>query len=174
MARESAQSKLDRVRKPRVQIKYEVYKGDAMVMKELPFVMRVMGDFAAQSKKEQKKLKDREFVEIDRDTFDKVMSGMAPRLAFRVDDQLSGEPDKKLNVELEFRSIKDLAPENVARQIPAVRTLLEKREKLKTLLARMDGNDLLQAKFDEILSSTEKRDQLTRELGMDDQPPAAT
>lgn len=78
MAKESLQKKLDRVRPPRVQIKYEVYVGDAMEMKELPFVVGVLGDFSGKPEKALPALKDRKFVDIDRDNFNKVLSAMAP------------------------------------------------------------------------------------------------
>ena len=43
--KESLQHKIDRVRPPRVQITYDVEVGGAIELKELPFVLGVMGDF---------------------------------------------------------------------------------------------------------------------------------
>ena len=99
-----------------LQIKYKVETEDAEVETELPFVMGVMGDFTGQPDPDNPlpALKDRKFVEIDRDNFDDVLAGMAPRAAFKVDDKLSGEEDKQLNVELKFKSLDDFSPENVA------------------------------------------------------------
>src|SRR4051812_7054279 len=133
MAKESLQKKLDRVRPPRVQIKYEVYVGDAMEMKELPFVVGVLGDFSGKPDKPMPALRDRKFVDIDRDNFNKVLGAMTPRLAYQVDDKLTGTPDQKLNVELKFASMDDFSPENVVKQVPLLRALLEQRESLKNL-----------------------------------------
>src|SRR6476661_4277222 len=102
MARESVQKKLQRVRPPRVQITYDVQIGDAMELKELPFVVGVMGDYSGKPKEQLPKLKDRKFVGIARDSFHQVMKSMTPRLAFRVDDKISGKADSKMNVELNF------------------------------------------------------------------------
>ena len=116
MAKESTQHKLDRVRKPRVQITYDVEINGAMQLKELPFVVGVLGDYSGQPDKPLAALKDRKFVDIDRDNFDKVLAGMSPRLALRVDDKLSGKAGQQLNVELRFNNMDDFSPENVVQQ----------------------------------------------------------
>ena len=76
---ESTQHKLDRIRPPRVQITYDVEVGDAIEMKELPFVVGVLADLAGKPAEEPPKLKERKFVEIDRDNFNDVMESIAPR-----------------------------------------------------------------------------------------------
>jgi len=168
MAKESLQKKLDRVRPPRVQIKYEVEIGDAMELKELPFVLGIMGDYTGKPDKPLPPLKQRKFVNIDRDNFDKVMEGMGPRLAYRADDKLSGEADKQLNVELRFKKMDDFHPENVAKQIEPLRQLLETRDKLKDLMNKLEGNDKLDELLQGVLSNTENRAALSKELGVDE------
>ncbi|WP_157605667.1 type VI secretion system contractile sheath small subunit [Schlesneria paludicola] len=169
VAKESLQKKLDRVRPPRVQIRYEVYVGNAMEMKELPFVMGVLGDFSGKPDPNKKAvpLKDRKFINIDRDSFDGVMASkdMAPRLAYSVNDTLTGKADQQLNVELKFNKMEDFTPENVAKQIPALRALLEQREALKNLSSRLEGNDKLDDLLKQVLENSELRDSLAKELG---------
>ena len=165
MAKESTQHKLDRVRKPRVQITYDVEVNGAMQLKELPFVLGVMGDYSGKPDKPLPALKERKFVEVDRDNFDKVLAGIAPRLAFLVDDKLTGQEGQQLNVELRFQNIDDFAPENVVQQIDPMRKLLETRNKLKELLNKMEGNDKLEAMLEEIIKNTDQRDRLQRALG---------
>jgi type VI secretion system protein ImpB len=167
MAKESTQHKLDRVRKPRVQITYDVEVNGAMQLKELPFVVGVMGDFTGKPAKSLPPLKDRKFVQIDRDNFDQVLEAMAPRVAYRVDDKLTGTEGNQINVELKFKGMDDFAPENVAKQVDPLRKLLDTREKLKNLLNRMDGNDKLEELLDGILKNTESREQLTKTLGIE-------
>lgn len=171
MAKESLQKKLDRVRPPRVQIKYEVYVGDAMEMKELPFVMGVLGDYSGKPSKPLPALRDRKFVDIDRDNFNKVLGAMAPRLAFQVDETVSGEQGKTLNAELNFKSMDDFSPDAVVRQIPILAALLEQREKLKNLSSRLEGNDKLDELLQKVLSSSEMRESLAKELGTDNPAP---
>lgn len=165
MAKESLQKKLDRVRPPRVQIKYEVYVGDAMEMKELPFVVGVLGDFSGKPDKPLPALRDRKFVDIDRDNFNKVLGAMTPRLAMQVEDTVSGTPEQKLNVELKFHGMDDFTPENVVRQIPVLRALLEQRENLKNLSSRLEGNDKLDELLQQVLSNSDLRKSLQKELG---------
>lgn len=164
MAKESTQHKLDRVRKPRVHITYDVETLGGMQLKDLPFVVGVMGDFSGNPDVPLAPLKDRKFVEIDRDNFDSVLAGFNARLAYRVDNKLSGNEGEQLNVELRFKSLDDFEPQNVARQVEPLRQLLEVREKLKDLQTKMDGNDKLTAMLDGILQDAEKRDQIAKEL----------
>jgi type VI secretion system protein ImpB len=165
MARKSLQHTLDRVRAPRVQITYDVEIGDAIEKKEIPFVVGVLGDFSGKPDEPLPKLKDRKFVEIDRDNFDGVLAGMKPRLAFRVDNKLTDD-NTQLGVELRFKSLDDFHPEQVAQQIDPVRKLLEARRKLSDLVSKLDGNDKLDEILQDIISSTESLEKLAKEAGV--------
>jgi type VI secretion system protein ImpB len=173
MAKESTQHKLDRVRKPRVQITYDVEVNGAMQLKELPFVVGVLGDYSGNPAQPLPAMKDRKFVEIDRDNFDKVLSGMSPRLALRVDDKLTGKAGQQLNVELRFNNMDDFTPENVVKQVEPMRKLLETREKLKNLLNKMEGNDKLESMLEDIIKNTDHREKLSKDLGVSGSPPAS-
>jgi type VI secretion system protein ImpB len=116
MARESTQHKLDRVRPPRVHMTYDVEIGDAIVMKELPFVVGVLADLSGKPDEPLPLLRDRKFVDIDRDNFNEVLKGAKPRLAFRVDNKLTSD-DTKLGVELRFTNMDDFEPERVVQQV---------------------------------------------------------
>jgi type VI secretion system protein ImpB len=166
MARESTQHKLDRVRSPRVHITYDVEIGDAIEMKELPFVMGVLADLSGKPDAPLPRLRDRKFVEIDRDNFNDVLKGMKPHLAFRVDNKLTDD-DTKLGVELRFQNLDDFSPERVAEQVEPLKKLMEVRQQLKGLLAKTDGNDRLAERLQEIISNTEKLQQLGHETGLE-------
>lgn len=171
---ESLQHKLDRVRRPRVQITYDVETNGAMQKTELPFVVGVMADLSGQPKEALRPLKDRKFVPIDRDNFNDVLTKSAPRLAMKVQDRLTGK-DQKLAVELNFRHMDDFAPERVAEQIGPLRELLEMRQRLTQLQAKMEGNDKLDRLLNEVLSNTDKAMALAKELGIEtssETPPA--
>ena len=165
MAKESLQHTLDRVRAPRVQITYDVEVGDAIEMKEIPFVVGVLGDLSGKPDEPLPKLKDRKFVEIDRDNFDNVLAGMKPRLAFRADNKLTDD-DTKIAVELRFKSIDDFHPERVAEQITPVRKLVDARKRLSDLLNKLDGNDKLDELLQDVISSTDSLEKLGAEVGV--------
>lgn len=165
MATESLQHKLDRVRRPRVQLTYDVETGGAMEKKELPFVVGVMADLSAQPAEALRPLKERKFVPIDRDNFDEVLAKSTPRLAYKVTNRLTDE-GTDLPVELKFNNLDDFEPARVAEQVPALRKLLEVRGKLNELLGKMEGNDKLDQLLGEVLSNTEKAVALANELGI--------
>jgi type VI secretion system protein ImpB len=162
MARESTQHKLDRVRPPRVHITYDVELGEAIELKELPFVLGVLSDLSGKPDEPLSRMRDRKFVDIDRDNFNDVMRGMKPRLAFQVDNKLTND-DTKMGVELRFNAIEDLEPEQVARQVEPLRKLMEVRKQLSGLLAKADGNDKLSEKLREIIGNTELAERISKE-----------
>ena len=165
MAKESLQHTLDRVRSPRVQITYDVEIGDAIEMKEIPFVVGVISDLSGNPDEPLPKLKERKFIEIDRDNFNGVLEGMKPRLAFKVDNKLTDE-DTKMAVELRFKSMDDFHPEQVANQVTPVRKLVEARGRLSDLLNKLDGNDRLDELLQDVIASTDSLQELGDEVGV--------
>lgn len=171
MPRESTQHKLDRVRPPRVHVTYDVEIGDAIELKELPFVLGVMGDFTGMPEQPLPRLRDRKFVEVNPDNFDKVLEGMNPHLAFSVENKLSEDPDAgQLRVNLKFKSLDDFDPENVARQVKPLKELLDLRTKLSDLRGSLQGNDKLEAALLEAVGNADKLGKLKAEMGLDKAP----
>ena len=164
--RESLQHKIDRVRPPRVQITYDVEVGGAIELKELPFVIGVLGDFVGKPEEPLPALKNRKIVEIDPDNFDQVLSGMNPRLAYTVDNKLQDD-GSKLGVELKFNSIEDFEPDQVVQQVEPLRKLVEARQKLTDLRSKMDGNEKLESLLEDIISDSDKQKELSEALGLD-------
>lgn len=162
---ESVNTKLERVRAPRVHIKYEVETGGAIEMKELPFVMGVLGDLTGHPAEPLAKLKERKFVEVNPDNFDEVLKSMKPHLNYNVENLLSDEPDAgKIAVDLNFQSLDDFSPERVAEQVEPLRKLLELRRQLGDLRGSLQGNDKLDEVIQATLGSEERLNQLKSEL----------
>ena len=165
MAKQSTQHKLDRVRPPRVHVTYDVEVGDAIELKELPFVMGVLGDFTGQPEGPVSKLKDRKFVEVNPDNFDSVLEGMKPHVAFSVENKLSEDPEAgQLKVDLHFKSLEDFEPEQVARQVKPLKEMLDLRTKLSDLRGSLQGNDKLEELLLDAVGNTEKLAKLKGEL----------
>lgn len=160
--KESVQKRLQKVRPPRVQLTYDVEIGDAIEVKELPFVVGVLGDFAAQSKQDLGKVRDRKFVNIDMDNFDDVMEGMAPRAAYRVKNRLTPEGGE-IGVDLEFKKFEDFRPEAVVQNVEPLRKLMDARSKLADLRNKLAGNEKLEDLLSEVLGNTEQLQQAEQE-----------
>jgi type VI secretion system protein ImpB len=165
MARESTQQKLTRVRPPRVQITYDVEVGDAIELKELPFVMGVLADLTGQPPNPLPPMKERKFVEINPDNFDAVLANMGPRLEYSAENVLKDDPASgQLKVDLKFESIEDFSPERVARQVAPLQELLRLRTRLSDLRGSLQGNDKLDQVLFETMTNTELRERLRSEL----------
>jgi len=169
--KESLQHKLDRVRPPRVHITYDVELGGAIEQKELPFVIGVIGDFSGKPDQPLPRIKERKFIEVDRDNFDQVLAGMKPRLALRVDNKLAND-ESKMRVEVRFNSLEDFEPDKVVNQVEPLRKLVEARRRLSDLLSKMDGNDKLEELLQEVIQNTAAQKQLSQSLGLEEARPA--
>ncbi|MDE2367042.1 MAG: type VI secretion system contractile sheath small subunit [Betaproteobacteria bacterium] len=152
---ESIQHKLDRVRPPRVQITYDVETGNAIEKKELPLVVGILADLSGKPVNPPPKVRDRRFMQIDRDNFDDILVSIAPRLAIQVDNALQKD-GSKLNVELNFKSFEDFSPINIVQQVSPLRRLYEARLRLRDLLTKLDGNDDLDQLLQDIVNNTQE------------------
>jgi len=171
MARESVHKKLDRVRSPRVHVTYDVEIGDAIELKEIPFVMGVLADLSGKPEEALPRLKERRFIEINPDNFDSVLASMKPRVAFTVENKLSDDPNAgKIGVDLRFNSMEDFEPENVAKQVKPLRDLLDLRTKLSDLRGTLQGNEKLESLLQDVMANTESMDALKKELAQSKKP----
>jgi type VI secretion system protein ImpB len=162
----SINQKLERVRKPRVHIKYEVETDGAQIERELPFVVGVMGDFSGNPSQPLRPLKDRKFVQIDKDNFDDVMARIAPELNIRVKNTLKGD-DSEMPVQLKFNSMSDFDPAQIANQVPALKKLLDTRNQLRDLMTKVDRSTDLENLLERVLQNKEDLNKLSGELGID-------
>jgi len=160
----SAQHKLDRIRPPRVQITYDVEIGGALRAYELPFVMGILADLAGTPATPLPALKDRKFIDIDRDNINDVMASLNVQLPVRAKNVLGGDaPD--LNILLSFKSMDDFDPINLVGQVGPLTDLYNRRIALMDLVSKLDGNDALDAELRNIVENPDVLAQLQKELG---------
>jgi type VI secretion system protein ImpB len=163
---ESIHKKLERVRKPRVHITYEVETEGAMVERELPFVVGVMGDFSGDPTEPLKPLKDRKFIQVDRDNFNDVMARLTPGLNLKVENTLQDD-GSQMAVELKFRSMEDFEPGAIVNQVPALKKLMDTRNQLRDLMTKVDRSDQLEKVLERVLQSTDDLKKMGTDLGVE-------
>ncbi len=164
---DTVHDKLKRVRKPRVHITYDVETNGAEVKRELPFVMGVMGDYSGDNTEGKKSLKERKFVNIDRDNFNSVMAKVAPSADLKVANTLSDD-GSEIAVNLNFRSMDDFNPENLVHQVEPLKKLLEARNKLRDLMSKADRSEELEGVLEQILQNTDAVASLSKDLGIEE------
>jgi len=165
MARESVHAKLERVRPPRVHVTYNVEIGDAIELKEIPFVMGVMADLSGQPAEPLEKIGSRRFVEITPDNFDAVLESMNPRVAFSVKNRLTDDPTAgNLGVDLTFKTMDDFEPDRVVQNVKPLKELMDLRTKLSDLIGSLQGNEKLERLLQEVMGDHEKLEQLKQEM----------
>lgn len=151
---DNTQKKLGKIRPPRVQITYDVEVGDVVQQKVLPFVVGVVADLAPGGSLAEERLRDRQFIEVDVDNFDKVMRSLNPTLKFSVENKLNDESGK-LGISMSFSEMASFSPASVAKAVPQLARLLETRGRLNDLLAKLEGNDRLNDLLAEVVLNTE-------------------
>ncbi|EKM99742.1 MULTISPECIES: type VI secretion system contractile sheath small subunit [Acidocella] len=162
----SVHSKLNRVRKPRVHITYEVETDGAEIQRELPFVVGVMGDFSGDPTQPLRPMAERKFTQIDRDNFNDIMSRMSPGLNMKVENTLADD-GSEMAVNLKFNSMDDFDPARVVDQVPALKSLLETRNKLRDLLSKADRSEELETLLEQVLQNDAELKGLSSQLGLD-------
>lgn len=162
----SVHEKLNRVRKPRVHIAYEVETEGAQVTRELPFIVGVMGDFSGDPTQPLRPLSDRKFAQIDRDNFNDVMARLAPGLNLKVDNTLADD-GSEMAVNLKFNSMDDFEPARIVAQVPALQALMETRNKLRDLMSKVDRSEELEGLLEQVLQNEGELKSLSNQLGLD-------
>jgi type VI secretion system protein ImpB len=162
----SVHDKLNRVRKPRVHITYEVETEGAQVQRELPFVVGVMGDFSGDPTQPLRPMGERKFIQIDRDNFNDVMARMTPGVKLKVDNTLAGD-GSQMAVDLKFNSMDDFEPARIVEQVPALKALMETRNKLRDLMSKVDRSEDLENLLEQVLKNEEELKTLSGQLGLD-------
>jgi type VI secretion system protein ImpB len=161
----SIHDKLKNVRKPRVHITYEVETEGAQIQRELPFVVGVLGDFSGDPTQPLRPLSDRKFIQIDRDNFNDVMARVAPGLNLKVDNKLADD-GSQMGVQLKFNALEDFDPGAIVNQVPALKALLDTRNKLRDLMSKADRSQELEGLLEQVLQNQKELDTLSSELGV--------
>ena len=146
----------------RVNISYKASTGDATEQKELPLKLFVMGDFTG--KADSTPLENRKPINIDKDNFNDVLKAQKVELAANVKDSLSGEKDAQLSVGLKFSSMKDFEPEQVAKQVPELKKLMELREALSALKGPLGNVPSFRKKIQSLIDDEKTRAAILEEL----------
>jgi len=153
-----------RVSKNRVSITYDVETGGATQTKELPFVVGMIGGYSG-DRDDREPMEDRTFYQVDKDNFDNVLSRVAPRLTYKVENKLEDD-GSEFEVDLKFNSIKDFEPDAIGDKVEPLRKLAETRERLMTLLSKADRSRDLEKLLKEILQDEDSIKALGEELGI--------
>ncbi len=162
----SSQSRIGKVRPPRVQITYDVEDGGESASRELPLVAGVVSDLSGDSA-DPVKYTDRSFVEVQQGGVNRLMKRVNPKLNLSVKDEISGKQNSEIAAQLEFNSLDDFSPMGVATQLSQTAKLLEARRQLSDLYGKVEANEKLDGILGDILADADKQGQLRSELGID-------
>ena len=150
----------------RVNIVYRPATGDAQEEVELPLKVLVMGDFTG--KPDDRPVEEREPINVDKDNFNEVLKGQGVGVDVTVPNKLSGEPDEDMNVSLNFESMKDFSPEEVAKNTPELNRLMELRDALGSLKGPLSNVPDFRKKIQELVKDEAAREKIMKELGVDE------
>ncbi|MCG8537563.1 MAG: type VI secretion system contractile sheath small subunit [Pseudomonadales bacterium] len=151
--------------KERINIKYRSEHGGAQESVELPFKMMVVGDFT--QKEDDRVIEERKPINVDKNNFDEVLRNQSVGVEINVPNRLSEEEDAEMGVSLEFNTMKDFTPENVARQVPELNKMLELREALVALKGPLGNVPAFRKAIETILEDEEQRKLVLGEMKLE-------
>ena len=152
----------DEIPKSRIQIKYKKATDGAMQETELPLRLMLVGDYTL--RQDNTPLEERKKLNVNKDNFEAVLKDQKLGLDLVVPNKLSGKADDDMAIKLKFEGLKDFDPESIARQIPELNTMVQLRELLKDLKARVVTNKDFRKTLETILKDKTKLDALIAEL----------
>ncbi|MCP4687016.1 MAG: type VI secretion system contractile sheath small subunit [Desulfobacterales bacterium] len=150
----------------RVNIVYRPAIGDAKEEVELPLRLLIMSDFTG--KPDDRAVEDREPISVDKDNFNEILKGQNINMDITVPNRLSGEAEDEMAVSLKFDSLKDFEPEAIAKNTPELNRLLKLREALTALKGPLSNLPEFRKKVQELVKDDAVREQLLKELGIED------
>ncbi len=154
--------------KERINIVYKPATGDAQEEVELPLKLLMMGDYLGRS--DDRPVEDRKPINIDKDNFNEVMRKQNLKLDLNVRDRLSEDADEneEMGVSLKFETLKDFEPEQLVRQVPELKQLLDLREALVALKGPLGNVPAFRKMIQQALSDEDARERLLKELNADE------
>ena len=152
--------------KERVNIVYKSSTGDQTEDVELPLKLMMLGDYTG--KESEVPVEDRDPVNINKDNFNDVMYGMNLSMDLNIHDTLSEQDDDEMSVHLDIKSINDLGPDSIAKQVPELNDMLEMRKALLALKGPLGNVPAFRKTIEKILNDDETRSVIMQELGIDD------
>jgi type VI secretion system protein ImpB len=132
---------------------------------EIPLRLLMLGDYTGRP--DDTPVEERPVLKVEPDTFAVVMRAHALALDLEVPDVLEQPaPASTMRVSLRFRRLSDFEPEDVARQVPAVAALLDRRAFFSGLKGPLGGEKALRRKIEQLVDDPETRRRLAAECGV--------
>lgn len=148
----------------RINIVYKSLREGVQEEIELPLKVMVVGDF--NFREDSTPLEERKAVSLDKDNFNDVMAQQKVNANFNVANKLSGAAGEEMPVNINFGTMKDFSPAEVAKQVPELKKLLELREALVGLKSPLGNSVAFRKKLEELLKDPAQREKLMKELGV--------
>lgn len=149
----------------RINIVYKSLRDGVQEEIELPLKLMVVGDFTF--REDGTPLEERKAVQLDKDNFNDVMAQQKVNATFNVANKLSGKEGDEMPVNVNFGTMKDFSPSEVAKQVPELKKLLDLREALVGLKSPLGNSVAFRKKLEELLKDPAQREKLMKELGVE-------
>lgn len=156
MVRQKSSSFQNEIPPSRINIRYVKDIGGAMEKVELPLKLLLLGDYNLRS--DDTLLEERERISVNKNNFEDVLREQKLQLSLLVPNRLSGHENDELKVELDIESFADFTPDRLVEKVPELKDMVELRNLLKDLKARVITNRKFRLELDKILAEGQKDD----------------
>ena len=145
----------------RVNIQLSVDKGNAQKKLELPLKMLVLGDFT--QRKEDKRISEREKININKTNFDQVMESLNLGVKTTVPNKIKND-GSEIAVDLKIKNMKSFDPAEVVKQVPELSKLMAARNLIRDLGSNLLDNREFRKRMEGILKDKSAMDGILAEL----------
>lgn len=146
----------------RVNIRYVKKTDGAQEKVELPLKLLLLGDYTLRP--DDTPLDERKKISVDKDNFDEVLKEQKLKLSMLVPNRLSGQEGDELTVDLDIDSLKAFTPDQIVQRVPELAKMLEIRELLTDLKARVITNRNFRQALEKIVQDKDQLAAITSEL----------
>lgn len=155
----------DEVPKSRITLRYRTEINGTPEDVDLPLRLLVLGDFSLGTSADRKvDLEERRLRNLDGRNTNGVMKDMKMKLSFKVPNKIDPQNSEELDVNLPIESMKSFTPDEIAKNIPKLRSLLTLRKLLLEMESNMGNSKDLRKLVTDLYGSEENFNKIKEEL----------
>jgi len=151
----------DEIPPSRVNIRYH-NKTTGQEKVELPLKLLLVGDYTFRD--DDTPLEERKKININKDNFGDVMREQGLKLDMVVPNRISGIEDDEIRVQFDVDSLKAMTPDEVVKRIPELNKMMEVRDLLTELKARVITNRKFRLALEKIVKDQGQLESIMQEL----------
>jgi len=155
----------DEIPKSRLTLRYKTEINGQPEDLSLPLRLLVEGDFSLGTSTDRKvDLEERRLRNLSGTNTDAVMKDMGMSLKFAVINKIDPENSEDMNVDLPIDSMRSFSPDEVAKQVPKLKGILQIKKLLEEVISNVDNRKEFRKLLNELMGNEEALAKMLEQL----------